>query len=422
MCLLIYYLPMAHNNFFRKFLKFLPFWLFLSLFKFAGSIHYTMMSPLGEQIFPVWLVGIFVGAAAFFQLCLDIPSGYLADKLGYKRTLIVTTLCFIIATSALFFGLTPTTFIATLFGGVFGWLFFTSSTNAYVMSQSEGIEVGRMISIKDTFASVGVVLSGAIIIFAVNWNVTFLATFIIGILVIAYLVLSRAPQEPLSHKQRKEKLHPRFMIAAFKAAHVLRPASYLLMITSFTAALFYSIIWFVVPLLIAHDINANTLSIGLGIFDFAIVVLGFTLGRIVDSFNKKLLVLFGIIIFAVAGMLLGTNFGFIFLLLGFLATTGDELTGLSLWSWLYSLDKDHEHYGLVTGVVELWADLGWTVGPILAGFLYTIIGPSWTISVGGIIILINLIMYLFMLRSPLPAFIHSISTHRHQRYNYHHKK
>lgn len=412
---------MTHNGFLRKFFKFIPFWLFLSLFKFAGSIHYTMMSPLGEKVFPVWLVGIFVGASAFMQLCLDIPSGYLADKLGYKRTLMITTLCFIVAASALFFGLTPVTFIATLFGGVFGWLFFTSSANAYVMSQSEGHEVGRMVSIKDTFASVGVVLSGAVIVFAVNWNTTLLAGFIIGILVLAYLVLSRAPREPVAHNHKKEKLHPRFITAAFKTAHSLRPASYLLMITSFTAALFYAIIWFVVPLLIAHDINAKTLSIGLGIFDFAIVILGFTLGRIVDTFNKKLLALLGIIIFAVAGILLGANFGFVFLLLGFLATTGDELTGLSLWSWLYSLNKDHEHYGLVTGVVELWADLGWTIGPILAGFLYTLIGPSWTISVGGIIILINLVMYLFMLRNPLPAHAGTVTHPRHHKQRYHHK-
>jgi predicted MFS family arabinose efflux permease len=279
-----------------------------------------------------------------------------------------------------------------------------------------------MVSIKDTFASMGVVLSGAIIIFAVNWNTTFLAAFIISVLVLAYLALIQAPREPLARTRAKEKLHPRFIVAAFKAAHTLRPASYLLMTTGFTAALFYAIIWFVVPLLIADGINANTLSIGLGIFDFAIVILGFTLGRIVDNFNKKLLVLFGIIIFAVAGILLGTNFGFVFLLLGFLATTGDELTGLSLWSWLYSLDKDHKHYGLVTGVVELWADLGWTIGPILAGFLYTTIGPSWTISVGGIIILINLVMYLFMLRNPLPALMHSVATHRHHRQRYHHKK
>jgi hypothetical protein len=30
-----------------------PFWVYLTLFKFAGSIHYGMLSPLGEKVFPV---------------------------------------------------------------------------------------------------------------------------------------------------------------------------------------------------------------------------------------------------------------------------------------------------------------------------------------------------------------------------------
>ena len=62
--------------------KFIPFWLFLTFFKFAGGLHYTMLSPLGEKLFPLWLVGLMIGISAFLQLLLDIPAGYVLDKYG----------------------------------------------------------------------------------------------------------------------------------------------------------------------------------------------------------------------------------------------------------------------------------------------------------------------------------------------------
>lgn len=396
-------------------MKFIPFWIFLTCFKFGGGLHYTMLSPLGEQIFPVWAVGFMIGGAAFVQLCLDIPSGYLTDRFGYKKMLGITTLCFIIASAGLLFGLTMVTFLASLAISILGWQFFTSGSNAYVMSQSHTQWVGKMMSTKDIATSIGIVLSSAVVAFAVDWQVRTLGLVLMIIFAVAYSALLLAPRETHVHEQspahRRKKLHPKFWGSAWQAARKLKPASYLLMITSFTAATFYAIIWFVVPLLIASQVYDKTLSIGLGIFDFAIVVMGFFLGRVVDSYNKKILVLIGIIIFAVSGIALGSNFGFVFLLLGFIATTGDELTGLSLWSWLYSIDTDHEHYGLITGMIEVWSDLGWTVGPIIAGILYTVVGPSWAIAIGGMVILINLAVYIVMVKHPLPNLFKKIPDH-----------
>ena len=407
--------------FVKKIYRLVPFWLFLAFFKFAASVHYTLMSPLGEQVFPLWLVGLLIGGASLLQLLLDVPSGYLADRFGYRRSLIITTVCFIGAACVLFAGLTPASYVATLFFAVFGWLFYNSSSNAYIMSQSHEHEVGRLVSIKDIFMSIGVVLSGAVILFVVAWRPEMLAIGLVGLFLVALLLIIITPREVNLGKQPREKAGFSFVRESFNAAHRLKPASYLLMISNFTGALFYAIIWFVVPLLIAHNINAATLSLGLGVFDFSIVLLGFFLGTIVDSYNKKLLVLFGMVLFSAAGILLGANFGFVFLLLGFLATTGDELAGLSLWSWLYASGGDRRHYGLVTGMVELWSDLGWTVGPVLAGILYTLIGPSFTISIGGALILVNLVLYLVMLKHPLPQSIASLIAGRRP-HRHHHKK
>jgi MFS family permease len=128
-------------------------------------------------------------------------------------------------------------------------------------------------------------------------------------------------------------------------------------------------------------------------FDFAIVMLGFLLGNLADKSNKRTLVFFGLLIFSVAGMFLGFNFGWLFLIFGFLATAGDEMAGISLWSWMHALDKDHSSDGAVSGVINFFEDAGWAIGPIAAGILYETVGPSWTILIASVPIFLTWIIY-----------------------------
>ncbi|MCR4312201.1 MAG: MFS transporter, partial [Candidatus Uhrbacteria bacterium] len=120
--------------------------------------------------------------------------------------------------------------------------------------------------------------------------------------------------------------------------------------------------------------------LSLGIFDLAVVLLGTTLGKLADRYNQKRLIFFGLLIFAVAGSLLGFALNIWFLVLGFIATAGHETSGVSLWAWLERLDKRHDKDGLVNGAIVLFEDLGWTIGPIVAGLLFVPIGASWTIA------------------------------------------
>lgn len=413
------------DSFRQKFLKLIPFWFFLTLFKLAAGLHYTMMAPLGAQVFPIWLVGVLIGVAAFIQLCFDVPAGYLTDRFGYRTMLIVTTLFFLAAGTCFLFGLTKSVFLCSLACSIFGWQFFTPGTTAYTISQSEEKYIGRLISVKEVFASMGIVIASALVVFAVSWSVRVLGVVLVLIFILAFIAIICAPKEDGYKRERvpvhkRGKKHLLFWKEAWQSAHALKPVSYLLMVSSFTGSLFYAIIWFVVPLLIATQVHNGTLGLGLGVFDFSVVVLGFFLGKVVDSFNKKILVLMGIIVFAVAGILLGSNFGFLFLLLGFIATSGDELTGLSLWAWLYTIDSHQEHYGLITGMIVIWDDLGWTTGPILGGVLYTFVGPSWSIAIGGVCVLINLAVYITLVKHPMPNLFKEFSPYHERKIRHKH--
>lgn len=400
-----------------------PFWIFLTLFKFAGALHYTLLAPWGEQVFPIWLVGVLIGGAAFLQLSLDVPAGILLDRFGYKKLLVVTTALFLVASIGLLFGLSAPVFLFSLFMGAFGWLFVGSGSTAYVMSMSSKENVGRYISLRDVFASVGVVLSSVLIMFAVSWKPELSGIVLSIIFLCALVAIILSPVEhhqnrslPRKHHVIKTKWH--VIKDVYKTTMKLRPASFMLMVTSFCGSTFYAIVWFVVPLVIAHEVSSGVLSVGLGVFDFAVVALGFVLGKVVDTYDKKLLVFLGLSLFAVMGIVLGFHFGALFLLFGFIATTGDELSELSLWAWLYQLDTKHENTATVSGIIGLFDDLGWTVGPIVAGVLYGIIGPEYTIMVGGLLILTNLLLFFLLVRNPIRGGLPFLHRTRRKRYKH----
>jgi MFS family permease len=398
------------------FKKLLPFWLFLTLFKFGAGLQYTLLAPLGAQVFPIWLVGIIIGAGSFLEFLFDVPGDYLLDLLGYKRLLAITTVIFLVAVSALFFGLTKTTFLVTVFVSALGWLFFTPGSSAYLLSTADEKFIGRSIAYGDVFKSLGIVLGSAVLVFVLGLPVPQMAVVLFVLLCLALASILLAPTEAKRAEETIRNERRGFFKGAFETIRRLRPASFLLLSFTFSAATFYAIVWFVVPIIIANEIHSGILGLGLGVFDFSIVVLGFALGKLVDSYEKRRLILFGIVIFSVFGMLLGFNFGILFLLLGFLATAGDELTSLSLWSWLYGLDKDRGGFGLITGIIDLADEFGWTVGPVLAGIFYTLIGPTFTIAFGGFLILTNILLFIFLAEHTAPTYQGPIpkKPHRHR--------
>lgn len=393
----------------KLFIKFIPFWIFLVLYKLGGALHYSLISPLGEKLLPLWVVGVLMGGGSIVQLLCDVPAGHLLDRFGYLRLLKITTFIFLFAGLALIFNFTLTTYLISLIAATFGWVFFGPGVNAYILSQSPKRNAGKFISLRDIFGSAGVFISSAILGFVLALNPMSMGWLIFIMMLVALLALSFSPRDTVSvHAEQKlptQHYHIRRhyihkLLPIFKK---LNPASSMLLLTGLTSSIFYGVIWFVVPLVIVSTANSGLLSVGLGIFDFAIVVFGFFLGKMADRSNKRALVFFGLLLFSLSGMLLGFNFNWLFLLFGFLATTGDEMAGISLWSWLHDLDREHANDGLVSGIINLFQDLGWAIGPILAGFLYTLIGPSWTIMSAALLLFATWIAYQFFMKQHTPS-------------------
>lgn len=390
------------------FLKFLAFWIFLILFKFGAGLHYTMLSTLGEKVLPLWLVGVLIGGGAFIQLLLDVPAGYLADHYGYLKVLKITTFIFLITGLCLSFNFNYLAYIFSIILSTFGWLFFGPGVSAYTLSHAQEKTSGTFISLKDTFSSIGIVICTGLLGSIIDSSPQTIGLIITITMCVALITLFFAPRDKNRPLQVNTSIHHQNHLRrnsftkSLKSLKTLNPASTMLLLLGLSSSIFYGILWFILPLVIAHQNNSELLSLSLGIFDFAVVALGYFLGKMTDQGNKRTLVFFGLLIFSVSAMLLSFNFNWLFLIFGFLATGGDELASLSLWSWLHSLDKNHQNDGLISGVINLSEDLGWTIGPIAAGLLYNSIGPSLTIALSAGLLFMVWIVYQLLIYQAHP--------------------
>lgn len=402
-----------------------PFWLYIFLYKIGASLHYSAGSPLGEQVLPIWTVGLVIGLAAGIQVVFDVPAGFLLDRFGYRRLLKIGTFIFLVAVSCLFFGLTPATYLLAMGLGALGWLFFWPGVSAYTLATATRATAGKFVSLRDVSSSLGTVIAVLIFPLVIRFPIQYIAGVMFFFLAISMLALMITPRERMSvHEEKKiatQHYHVRrhYVGRILKAMKHLDPASGLLVLQGFSSSVFYATIWFVVPLMIVRAGSAS-LGWGLAAFDLAVVTLGFAFGALADRLNKRLLVLGGLLVFSVSGALLGFNFNWWFVILGFLATAGDELSSVSLWAWLDNLNSKHTEDGLISGAITASADLGWAVGPILAGILFGLVGPTWTIVAGSFLLFLTWIISVAHttnhpgLKHALPARHAKPHRHRHK--------
>jgi len=386
--------------------SFLLLFFFTLFFKFGAGIHYTLLSALGERVFPVWVVGIIISIASVIQMGLDVPAGLLLDRFGYTKLLKIFTGVFVVASAVLFFGLSPLTFVVTTLLATFGWLFYNPGVNAYILSEAPHAHTGKVMGRMHAFDSAGIVAATAVLPLVIIAPSYLIGAVVSALLLVGFGFLSFVPRETLTvhHVQKTPRhhyyIHREFLHNVVLAMKKLNPASAILALQSFASAAFYGMIWFAVPIAVAQGLAGDLPSVGLGVFDLAVVLLGAFFGKLADTLHKPFLIATGLFLFAVAGFLLGFNLNLFFLLLGFLATAGDELSNVSLWAWLDALDTDHAQNGLVNGVITLFEDLGWAIGPLAAGLLYSVIGPGGVIAVGAGVLFLIFLVSLFVLFHP----------------------
>lgn len=375
----------------------IPFWLFILFFQFSGNIHYAFLPTLGDKLTQTWIVGLIISSLSFTQLMLDVPAGFLLDKFGYTKMLRVGTIIFMISALILAFAPGLIGFIIAAISSALGWLFFMPGVNAYVLSMAPKENAEKFMVFRDISSASGITLGCLALMVTINFSPTTTGLISVSLFFIALFCIWISPKDTVSVHEEKKLIHHHYYIRRnifkklFESLNKLNPASWILIIQGVCGSIFYSVVWFAIPLMMA-DPNKRLFDVSLGIFDFAIIILGSFLGKLSQKIKEKYSVILGLLVFSLAGFFLGRQIEWLFLIFGFLATAGEELSNIALWSWLDKLDTDHSEDGEIASVISFFQDLGWTIGPVCAGILYSIFGGELTLSFGAIPVLITFVI------------------------------
>ncbi|MBP6944763.1 MFS transporter [Patescibacteria group bacterium] len=391
----------------------LPLWLYITLFKAGGWLYFITLPVFGERVFPIWMVGLCIGAASLFQLLLDVPAGMILDRWGYARLLRFSSISLIMGGVILsIFGLHSWTYLSfILFSGI-GWLFFGPGVDAYTLRIAPRTHTGRFMSIRRLTSSLGAVIGATLFTLLLNKPPQTIGIVVAAILACATIVgslLKKEPHRSHIHKatQTHSVTHPHIFARALHTIKALNPASSMLIFSGFAAATFYGIVSFVIPLHLKDAVHAGPLQFALSIFDLTVILCGGFIGRLADSNKKRLFVFLGLCLFALSSTFMSMNLNSWFLVFGFMASVGDELLTVSLWSWLNHLNHDHVHDGLIASIIAFFQDLGWVIGPIIAGFAYTRFGASQTILFGAGVVCISWAINSIALRNSAGTILHT---------------
>lgn len=359
----------------RHLFQLLPLWVFIVLFKIGCVLHYSLIAVFGAQILPLWAVGFATGATTLFQLLFDIPAGRFIDRYGARAALRLSTLFFLIAVGALFSGITPFTYALTLLFSAAGWLFFTPSISAYVLTVTPVAIMGRTTSARRLSEGLGGMLAtiGLASILTLSTPVIALLMLypLIGATIVVWFLWEPAKPQPTHRTLHRVRARAAVssLVTLKRAFREMSPAAGILAAWSFARGLVYGALWLIVPLGIASG-SMNIPGYSLSVFDGAIILVGFTLGGFVDKTrNKSRIILLAILVCGAGLALLSFSSTWLFLVFAIIVSLSDELATVGLWSWLDTLDRHHDEDGIVAGAITLADDLGWTIGPIMAGIL-----------------------------------------------------
>ncbi len=378
--------------------RFLPIWFFLLLYKFGAGIHYSLVAVLGARVFPLWAVGLCVGAASLIQLFLDVPAGLLIERHGALRMMRITTLCFIaVAAVLILFPLTPIVYVITIILSALGWLFFHPAVSTYLLVHGKTAYMGKLTGIRRSCEAIGITLALIGLPFFSHFSAHVLGIVIlfpfIGALIALLIERRTTPATLLDPQTRSRRQRANLTIKQILTIlHKLHPVGLLMGMQTLTIGIFYSMMWFLFPLLVSQSTTPAAYTIALAALDFTVLIVGIPVGILVDRFKKSHIIAIGVTITAITAFGVSLTSTFLLLLFVILLSIGDEFATIGLWAWLDEKTNKTRHEGVISGAITFLEDLGWMTGPVLAGLFATILGPSQTLFIGASLLVVNAVL------------------------------
>ncbi len=325
-----------------------------------------------------FLTGLILSITTMAGVFLNIPFGIIEDRMDMKRVLQVVLL-FYAALAVLYphaGNITSLLLLSVGRGVASSFLWLTSW--AYIFSYAEksvrGKETGFFSDMNDLASALSPVIGGAVSIVSFFLPFYVLSATSIGAFLMVTLFLKESP------KPEKVSLAVQFR----KLSGYMKEKRFLK--TIFLIVVFYALInvyySFLSVFLNAEGISIPLIGVILTVALVPAVTLEVPMGHLMDSRGIRRTLPMAVVLTALTAVLIPLSANFVYSLV---VVTAFTVSFTMIFIALYSRMSDvmREEKVAMTGVVATFKDLGYTIGPLLAGFLIGSAGMAATFYAVG---------------------------------------
>ncbi len=325
-----------------------------------------------------FLTGLVLSITTMAGVFLNIPFGIIEDRMNMKRVLQVVLL-FYAALAVLYpqAGSVSSLLLLSVGRGVassFLWLTSWAYIFSYAEKSVRGKETGFFSDMNDLASALSPVIGGAVSIASFFLPFYVLSATSIGAFLVVTLFLKESPKPekvPIAAQFRK-------LSGYIKERRFLK--------TIFLVVVFYALInvyySFLSVFLNAEGISIPLIGVILTVALIPAVSLEVPMGHLIDGRGIRRTLPIAVVLTALTAVLIPLSANFVYTMV---VVTAFTVSYTMVFIALYSRMSDvmREEKVAMTGVIATFKDLGYTIGPLLAGLLIGSVGMASTFYAVG---------------------------------------
>lgn len=379
---------------------------YLSLIGFLGIFSTTISK---NPVLPLfikglggadYILGIIAAASPFAGIVFSFPVGFLADQIGKKKLLILSSFIFVLAPLLYIIVSNPLWLIPIRFFHGLATAIMGPIASAMIVSfftKSKGEKLGLYSSATLFGRTIAPLLGGFIISYFAykgglfNYRLVYFIAFLLSlpIVFLAFML----PKEDKNIAIVQVKMSDMFLdLKHFIFDKLLLSTSLVEMATYFI----YGVLEAYLPVYLSnHHISASSIGI---LFSVQVVSIALTkplFGRLADRIDKKIQIIVGISILTLTTFLI-YNFSNYWLLLLDVLFFGLGMSLSTVATGTYVSDHvSSSKQGTSMGLLSALMDVGQTSGPFFTGFIVTLFSYQIGFYFAALIGLLSAIFFLF---------------------------
>jgi len=369
----------------------------------AGALWFLLPVMAEEFTKDITVVGILLSIPYVISTIVAIPSGELSDRVGRKTVGIIGLLIVILIGVIVPLVSSLPQFI--LFAIVLGLSvqLINAPARAFVMDiapqKMTSEYFGIFISSINLGLAIGPMMVGFLMRDSLSIGITtvsymYILIGLIGLFIFSTLNDTIKEREPLSDGIKNMLRTDKVFRRGIRQYRELKNLGMLVLVLTILFTITDGVVWTLEPLYYQYlKLSSSMGSLILAMFILPLIVLGLPAGRLADKYGKLKALVFGVVLSGISLILFGFSHTTLTLLLSaFFTSAGLAFAWASVSGLItdISVNKDR---GCITGVWNMFMDIGYVIGPFLGGMIagyFHNIGNAF--STMGLILLFSIIL------------------------------